>query len=125
MGCDHSSKTVNQAPDTLVVDNGGNDSKTQEKRIFDLLKALVDSAALDTTPLQGYKPERSIPFSHKVHGGDLKMDCQYCHQPTDTKNLGKRVPLMLCEKCHYVKTQDLKKLEYYDQLDSISQRIER
>jgi thiol:disulfide interchange protein len=28
---------------------------------------------------QGYKPIQPIAFSHKIHSGDNKIDCQYCH----------------------------------------------
>ena len=28
---------------------------------------------------QGYSPLQPIAFSHKIHSGDNKIDCQYCH----------------------------------------------
>ncbi|MBL7826519.1 MAG: c-type cytochrome, partial [Saprospiraceae bacterium] len=28
---------------------------------------------------QGYQPDQPINFSHKIHAGDNKIDCQYCH----------------------------------------------
>jgi hypothetical protein len=27
----------------------------------------------------GYTPEQPIAFSHRLHAGDMKIDCQYCH----------------------------------------------
>jgi hypothetical protein len=27
----------------------------------------------------GYAPQQPIPYSHKLHAGDLGMDCRYCH----------------------------------------------
>ena len=27
----------------------------------------------------GYQPEQPIAYSHKLHAGDMGMDCQYCH----------------------------------------------
>ena len=27
----------------------------------------------------GYAPNQPIPFSHQLHAGKLKVDCQYCH----------------------------------------------
>jgi hypothetical protein len=27
----------------------------------------------------GYEPVQPVPFSHKVHAGELGMDCRYCH----------------------------------------------
>ncbi len=28
---------------------------------------------------QGFAPEQPLAFSHRLHSGDLKIDCQYCH----------------------------------------------
>ncbi|UPT67723.1 MAG: c-type cytochrome [Sphingobacteriales bacterium JAD_PAG50586_3] len=28
---------------------------------------------------EGYAPEQPIKFSHKIHAGDNKINCQYCH----------------------------------------------
>jgi hypothetical protein len=30
-------------------------------------------------PLNAYAPTQPIPYSHKLHAGDLQMDCNYCH----------------------------------------------
>ena len=27
----------------------------------------------------GYSPTQPVPFSHKLHAGDLGLDCYYCH----------------------------------------------
>ena len=27
----------------------------------------------------GYRPQQPVPFSHKLHAGDLQVSCQYCH----------------------------------------------
>ena len=26
----------------------------------------------------GYRPKQPVPYSHKLHAGDLGMDCRYC-----------------------------------------------
>jgi menaquinone reductase, multiheme cytochrome c subunit len=31
----------------------------------------------------GYMPDQPVPFSHKIHAGELKMDCRYCHNTVD------------------------------------------
>ena len=33
----------------------------------------------DLTLNPGYQPTQPVPFSHKIHAGELKMDCRYCH----------------------------------------------
>ncbi|SVD09217.1 uncharacterized protein METZ01_LOCUS362071, partial [marine metagenome] len=27
----------------------------------------------------GYRPDQPIDYSHKLHAGELGMDCRYCH----------------------------------------------
>ena len=27
----------------------------------------------------GYRPAQPVPYSHKLHAGDLGLDCRYCH----------------------------------------------
>ncbi|MCW8804396.1 MAG: cytochrome c family protein, partial [Ignavibacteriaceae bacterium] len=27
----------------------------------------------------GYTPDQPINYSHKLHAGTMKIDCQYCH----------------------------------------------
>ncbi|MBL0309951.1 MAG: c-type cytochrome [Bacteroidetes bacterium] len=49
---------------------------------------------------QGYQPEQPIKFSHALHAGTHKIDCQYCHS---TANEGKHsnIPsLNTCMNCH-------------------------
>ena len=31
----------------------------------------------------GYSPVQPIPFSHKLHAGDLGLDCRYCHNTVE------------------------------------------
>ncbi|MDO8969361.1 MAG: cytochrome c3 family protein [Saprospiraceae bacterium] len=49
---------------------------------------------------QGYKPDQPINFSHKIHAGINKIDCQYCH---DTARRSKHSGLpgaSTCMNCH-------------------------
>ena len=27
----------------------------------------------------GYRPVQPVPYSHKLHAGELGLDCRYCH----------------------------------------------
>jgi len=27
----------------------------------------------------GYRPKQPVPYSHKLHVGELGLDCRYCH----------------------------------------------
>ncbi|MDZ4785602.1 MAG: cytochrome c3 family protein [bacterium] len=49
---------------------------------------------------RGYSPEQPIKFSHKLHAGDLKMECQFCHW-TVTKSPFAAIPeAEICMGCH-------------------------
>lgn len=55
-----------------------------------------------TASNQGYAPEQPIPFSHKIHAGDNKIACQYCHSAPE-KSRHSTVPSMnVCMNCHTV-----------------------
>ena len=49
---------------------------------------------------QGYAPDQPIPFSHKMHAGDLQIDCQYCHFCADKGRHAAIPPTELCLNCH-------------------------
>lgn len=48
----------------------------------------------------GYSPTQPVPFSHKIHAGQLKMDCRYCHTNVD-KGASATIPATgTCINCH-------------------------
>jgi menaquinone reductase, multiheme cytochrome c subunit len=48
----------------------------------------------------GYQPVQPVPYSHKLHAGDLGMDCYYCHY-TANKSAYAAVPAtQVCMNCH-------------------------
>ena len=49
---------------------------------------------------QGYEPDQPIAFSHKIHAGINKIDCQYCHD-TARRSKHASVPATnTCMNCH-------------------------
>jgi hypothetical protein len=54
----------------------------------------------DTTLNPGYQPKQPVPFSHKIHAGDLKMDCRYCHVGVDKAAHASIPPTATCINCH-------------------------
>ncbi len=51
---------------------------------------------------QYYSPDQPIAFSHKVHVGQNKIDCKYCHT-TAEKSMHAGIPsTQLCMNCHNV-----------------------
>ena len=66
----------------------------------------------------GRAPEQPIPFSHKLHAGEMQMDCKYCHVGVDKGRHAVVPAVNICMNCHStVKTDSphIKKLtEYYE-----------
>jgi hypothetical protein len=57
----------------------------------------------------GYSPVQPIEFSHKVHAGDLGMDCRYCHSTVERSGFAAVPPTQTCMNCHSkVKTESAK-----------------
>ena len=49
---------------------------------------------------QGYAPEQPIKFSHKIHAGDYKMDCKYCHTTVEKSKQASVPSVNTCMNCH-------------------------
>lgn len=54
----------------------------------------------DVGVFENYKPEQPIAFSHKVHAGDNKIACQYCHSTVEKSKHASIPAAMLCMNCH-------------------------
>lgn len=56
----------------------------------------------------GYQPKQPIPYSHKLHAGNLGIDCLYCHNTVDKSSYAAVPPTQTCMNCHSkVKAQDM------------------
>lgn len=66
----------------------------------------------------GYTPEQPIKYSHKLHAGDMGIDCKYCHVGVDKSRFASVPALNVCMGCHTVARKDtpeIQKLtEYYN-----------
>jgi cytochrome c551/c552 len=49
---------------------------------------------------QYYQPDQPIWFSHKVHAGQNKIDCEYCHFTAETSMHAGIPPASVCMNCH-------------------------
>lgn len=49
---------------------------------------------------QGYAPEQPIAFSHRLHAGELGIDCQYCHGGVEESRHAGIPPTSTCMNCH-------------------------
>jgi hypothetical protein len=59
----------------------------------------------------GYAPIQPVPYSHKLHAGDLGMDCRYCHTTVEQSPYAAVPPAETCMNCHKVVKYDSPKLE--------------
>ena len=54
----------------------------------------------------GYSPRQPVPFSHKIHVGNLKMDCRYCHSTVDKAAHAAVPATQTCVNCHSAANPD-------------------
>lgn len=48
----------------------------------------------------GYAPKQPIEYSHKIHAGQLGLDCQYCHTSVEKSKQANIPPTQTCMNCH-------------------------
>jgi len=67
----------------------------------------------------GNTPEQPIQFSHKLHAGDMKMDCKYCHTGVDKTRHAMIPAVGTCMNCHTIARKDRPQIQllktYYDE----------
>jgi mono/diheme cytochrome c family protein len=58
------------------------------------------NGAIDLGRQQGYAPEQPIKYSHELHAGQLKIDCQYCHSGASKGKHANIPSVNVCMNCH-------------------------
>jgi len=59
----------------------------------------------------GYQPEQPVPYSHRLHAGQLGIDCRYCHSAVEIADHSNIPPTQTCMNCHkQIRTESLKLL---------------
>lgn len=48
----------------------------------------------------GYMPKQPLPYSHKLHAGELGIDCRYCHNTVEQTSHASIPPTQTCMNCH-------------------------
>lgn len=59
----------------------------------------------------GYQPSQPIAFSHRLHAGELEIDCRYCHTAVETADVAGVPSTAVCMNCHRLVGQELASLE--------------
>lgn len=67
----------------------------------------------------GYAPEQPIKFSHALHAGTMKIDCQYCHTGVEKSRHASIPSVNVCMNCHSIARKDrpeiIKLTKYYNE----------
>ena len=59
----------------------------------------------------GYRPKQPVPFSHRLHAGELGMDCRYCHASIELSHEANIPPTQTCMNCHNMVATESEKLQ--------------
>jgi len=69
--------------------------------VFPLYAVAFVGYALDPVTLNvGYQPTQPVPYSHKLHVGELGLDCRYCHNTVEKADFAAIPPTETCMNCH-------------------------
>lgn len=71
---------------------------------------LVAYGASPKTLAVGYAPEQPVPYSHKLHVGELGLDCRYCHTSVEETAKANIPPTSTCMNCHSMVWKESEKL---------------
>ncbi len=88
---------------------------------------LVSRAAMFRLPgnHQGYEPVQPIAYSHRLHAGELQIQCQYCHFGADKSRNAGIPPAGVCMNCHKFVTAPLGAIRAEDDLAQKEKRAPR
>jgi hypothetical protein len=59
----------------------------------------------------GYRPEQPVHYSHRLHVGQLGIDCRYCHVGVEVGAKATIPPTQTCMGCHAHVRKDSAKLQ--------------
>ncbi len=59
----------------------------------------------------GYQPVQPVPFSHRIHAGQLGVDCRYCHNGVEKSWFANLPGASTCMNCHNVVLKDDPRLQ--------------
>ena len=73
------------------------------------LVALLSNAGAVRRPgnNQGYEPVQPIEYSHRLHAGELQIQCLYCHSAAETSRHAGIPSANVCMNCHRFVTAPL------------------
>jgi hypothetical protein len=54
----------------------------------------------------GYQPYQPVPYSHRLHAGEMGIDCRYCHASVEVSSVANVPPTAVCMNCHRLVKRD-------------------
>ncbi len=94
-----------------------------------LITAIVLKGSLDNLFIigvqQDYAPTQPIAYSHKVHAGDFKIECQYCHTGVAISKNANIPSANICMNCHSSITKITGETEQSEEIQKIYDAIEQ
>ncbi len=100
-------KAVREKAGETVEDDSLN-KKIFSKKTFKVLLLIgsillvfnIFNGAIDLGRSQGYAPDQPIKFSHALHVGQNKIECQYCHSSVEKSKHASIPGTQICMNCH-------------------------
>lgn len=91
-----------------VVEDVSLDKRIFSKKTFKVLLLIgsvllvfnIFNGAIDLGRSQGYAPDQPIRFSHALHVGQNKIECQYCHTGVEKSRHASIPGTQICMNCH-------------------------
>jgi hypothetical protein len=65
---------------------------------------------------QGYEPLQPVAYSHRLHAGELQIQCNYCHFGAERSRHAGIPPAEVCMNCHKFVTATLGAVRAEDEL---------
>ena len=59
----------------------------------------------------GYEPVQPVRYSHKLHAGDMQIDCRYCHASVERSAIANVPPTATCMNCHLLVGRNVASLD--------------
>jgi len=101
-------KLVQEKVNGEAVEEPSLASKVFSKKVLSILVVIglvflgynIVKGSIDLGRSQGYEPEQPIKFSHALHAGQNKIDCQYCHTGAEKSRHAVIPSVAVCMNCH-------------------------
>lgn len=89
-----------------------------------LIQAISQNVALPGNNM-GYEPVQPIAYSHRLHAGELGVDCRFCHTGAEESRTAGIPPANVCMDCHRFVTAPFNQIRAEDELAEKEKRKPR